>query len=167
MPSRRATRLRLYADEMGRPLVADGSDFIVVVAEVTDDEGNVRRQALEHVTFTVEGEGTIIGDAGIAANPRLVEWGSAPVLVRSTHKAGEIRIIARPAFGGVHAPAPDTLTIHSLPTDIKQCYSIEAAGGWQGSTQPKPDGAKPQITDQQRREALDEVGRQQQEYGIQ
>ena len=104
MPARRSTRLRLYADDMGRPLVADGSDFIVVVAEVTDDNGNVRRSAIEHISFTVEGEGSIIGDASIMANPRKVEWGSAPILVRSTHKAGKIRIIARPAFeGGRHA----------------------------------------------------------------
>ena len=43
MPSRRSTKLRLYVDTQGQPLVADGSDFIVVVAEVTDDNGNVRR----------------------------------------------------------------------------------------------------------------------------
>ena len=56
MPSRRSTKLRLYADEMGRQLVADGSDFIVVVAEVTDDNGNVRRLARESITFSVEGK---------------------------------------------------------------------------------------------------------------
>ena len=32
MPSRRSTKLRLYVDEMGKPLVADGSDFVVVTA---------------------------------------------------------------------------------------------------------------------------------------
>ena len=80
MPSRRSTKLRLYADWNGKPLVADGSDFIVVVAEVTDDNGNVRRLAKENIVFTVEGEGEIIGDASIHANPRPVEWGSAPVL---------------------------------------------------------------------------------------
>lgn len=78
MPSRRSTKIRLYADEMGKQLVADGSDFIVVVAEITDDNGNVRRLAREQVSFSVEG-GSIIGDASIGANPRLVEWGSAPV----------------------------------------------------------------------------------------
>ena len=86
MPSRRSTKIRLVADEMGKPLVADGSDFIVVVAEITDDNGNVRRMAREHITFSVEGEGTIIGDDSNQANPRAVEWGSAPVLVRSTHQ---------------------------------------------------------------------------------
>ncbi|MBO6032859.1 MAG: glycoside hydrolase family 2, partial [Prevotella sp.] len=105
MPSRRSTKIRLYADEMGKKLVADGSDFIVVVAEITDDNGNVRHLAREHVSFTVEGEGRIIGDASIAANPRQVEWGTAPILVRSTHQAGPIRIIARSTFEGIHAPA--------------------------------------------------------------
>lgn len=70
-------------------LIADGSDFIVVVAEVTDDSGNVRRLAKENIVFTVEGEGEIIGDATIGANPRAVEFGSAPVLIRSTRKAGK------------------------------------------------------------------------------
>ena len=45
MPSRRSTKLRLYIDEMGKKLVADGSDFVVVVCEVTDDSGHVRRLA--------------------------------------------------------------------------------------------------------------------------
>ena len=34
MPSRRSTKLRLYIDTPKVNLVADGSDFIVVVAEV-------------------------------------------------------------------------------------------------------------------------------------
>lgn len=67
MPSRRSTKLRLYADTQKVNLVADGSDFIVVVAEVTDDSGNVRRLAKENIVFTVEGEGEIIGDARIGA----------------------------------------------------------------------------------------------------
>jgi beta-galactosidase len=56
MPSRRSTKLRLYVDTGNVNLVADGSDFIVVVAEVTDDNGNVRRLAKENIIFTVEGE---------------------------------------------------------------------------------------------------------------
>lgn len=98
MPSRRSTKLRLYVDEMGKPLVADGSDFVVVVAEVTDDNGHVRRLAKENIRFTLEGEGEIIGDASINANPRAVEWGSAPILVRSTMKPGKIKIHAEVQF---------------------------------------------------------------------
>lgn len=85
-------------------MVADGSDFIVVVAEVTDDSGNVRRLAKENIVFTVEGEGEIIGDARIGANPRAVEFGSAPLLIRSTRKAGKIKVKAHVQFEGTQAP---------------------------------------------------------------
>ena len=166
MPARRSTKLRLYADEIGKKLVADGSDFIVIVAEVTDDEGHVRRQAREHVTFTVEGEGAIIGDASIMANPRIVEWGSAPVLVRSTHTAGEIRIIARPTFEGIHAPTTDTLTIESVPMQLPQCYSEQPNPTNLNPSRPiSPSGLN--MTEEERRRALEEVERQQQDFGIQ
>jgi beta-galactosidase len=168
MPSRRSTKLRLYADDMGRPLVADGSDFIVVIAEVTDDMGHVRRQAREHITFIVEGEGTIIGDASILANPRQVEWGSAPVLIRSTHRAGDIRIIARPTFEGVHAPTADTLVIRSVPTVLPQCYSVNGAAPAlsvpSGSPVRTPASA---MSEEERRRTLEEVEQQQQDFGIQ
>ena len=52
MPSRRSTKIRLSVDEMGKPLMADGSDFVVVVAEITDDNGNVRRLAKDNIFFT-------------------------------------------------------------------------------------------------------------------
>ena len=164
MPARRSTKLRLYADEMGKKLVANGSDFIVVVAEVTDDEGHVRRQAREHVTFIVEGEGTIIGDAGIMANPRIVEWGSAPVLVRSTHTAGQIRIIARPTFEGVHAPTADTLLIESVPPALPQCYAVASSKTCLTSTTSTPSPTM--MSEEERRRTLEEVERQQQDFGI-
>ena len=167
MPSRRSTKLRLYADEMGCQLVADGSDFIVVVAEVTDDNGNVRRLARESITFTVEGEGTIIGDATIGANPRRVEWGSAPVLIRSTHKAGKITIIARPTFEGVHAPTADTLTIESRPAELPLCYSEQAVNTKSELLPLTPTaGVKTTMTEAERRRSLEEVERQQQDFGI-
>src|SRR5574344_2196810 len=115
MPSRRSTKLQLRVDYQNSPLVADGSDFIVVVAEVTDDSGNVRRLAKENVVFTVEGEGEIIGDASINANPRAVEWGSAPVLVRSTRRAGKIKVHAEVQFPGTHAPVSADLEFSSVP----------------------------------------------------
>ena len=170
MPSRRSTKLRLYADEMGRQLVADGSDFIVVVAEVTDDNGNVRRLARESITFTVEGEGSIIGDASIGANPRAVEWGSAPVLVRSTHKAGKITIIARPTYEGVHAPTADTLTIESISPLLPSCYTEKPTTlkSQPSTLKSQPSNLKfPTMSDAERRRSLEEVERQQQDFGIQ
>jgi len=170
MPSRRSTKLRLYADEMGRQLVADGSDFIVVVAEVTDDNGNVRRLARESITFTVEGEGSIIGDASIGANPIAVEWGSAPVLVRSTHKAGKITIIARPTYEGVHAPTADTLTIESISPLLPSCYTEKPTTlkSQPSTLKSQPSNLKsPTMSDAERRRSLEEVERQQQDFGIQ
>ncbi len=167
MPSRRSTKIRLVADEMGRPLVADGNDFIVVVAEITDDNGNVRRLAREHVTFTVKGEGRIIGDASIAANPRQVEWGTAPVLIRSTHKAGKISIIARSTFEGIHAPAADTLTIESIPYEGRMCYQESSDGMTQPANTRHPSPATPSLSESERRKMLEEVEQQQQDFGIQ
>ena len=176
MPSRRSTKIRLYADDMGKPLVADGSDFIVVVAEITDDEGHVRRSAIENVTFTVEGEGQLIGDASIMANPRVVEWGSAPCLVRSTHKAGKIRIIARSTFEGTYAPVADTLEIESQAYDGRMCHeSVSTPSdrmssrppGWRnaGGRYIPPQAAA--MDEEQRRRNLEEVEKQQQDFGIQ
>ena len=167
MPSRRSTKIRLVADEMGRKLVADGSDFIVVVAEITDDNGNIRRLAREHISFSVEGEGRIIGDASIAANPRQVEWGTAPVLIRSTHQAGKIRVIARCTFEGVHAPAADTLTIESIPYEGKMCYQESVVDMQRASNTQQTKANTPAMTEAERRKMLEEVERQQQDFGIQ
>ena len=143
MPSRRSTKLRLYVDEMSKKLVADGTDFVVVVAEVTDDNGNVRRLAKENVRFTIEGEGTIIGDGeGINANPRAVEWGSAPILVRSTRQAGKIRIHAEVEFPGTHAPAAADLEIESIPYDGKM---LEGEGSKVGGPRFKVQGSRLEV----------------------
>ena len=168
MPSRRSTKIRLYADEMGKKLIADGSDFIVVVAEVTDDSGNVRRLARESVLFSVEGEGELIGDASIQANPRLVEWGSAPVLIRSTRRPGTIRIIARPLFEGTHAPQADTLVVESVPYQEYRLLGDERKPHFSRLT-PHSSKHTPSavMSDEERRRTLDEVERQQQDFGIQ
>ena len=168
MPSRRSTKIRLYADEMGKQLVADGSDFIVVVAEITDDNGNVRRLAKDQIVFSVEGEGRIIGDASIAANPRAVEWGSAPVLIQSTNKAGKITIIARSQWPGTYAPAADTLTIESIPYEGRQCYKEAPAKNPNISGNPRlsESSSQPTMTEEEKRRTLLEVEQQQKDFGV-
>ena len=168
MPSRRSTKIRLYADEMGKNLVADGSDFIVVVAEITDDNGNVRRNAREYISFTVEGEGTIIDDGHIMANPRIVEWGSAPVLIRASHQAGTIRIIAQPTYQGVYAPSADTLEIQSLPYEGKMCYQVSSnhhQKNFKSQKNMKTPHSLDSLTEEERRKNLEEVEKQQQDFG--
>lgn len=167
MPSRRSTKLRLYADWEGKPLVADGSDFIVVVAEVTDDNGNVRRLAKENIVFTVEGEGEIIGDASIHANPRPVEWGSAPILIRSTRTPGQIKITARVENPGTHAPTPAELVIESVPATIPALYSDERSVGASAKTIRTDKASSTTLTEEEKRKILEEVDLQQQEFGIQ
>ena len=167
MPSRRSTKLRLYADWEGKPLVADGSDFIVVVAEVTDDNGNVRRLAKENIVFTVEGEGEIIGDASIHANPRPVEWGSAPVLIRSTRTPGQIKISARVENPGTHAPTPAELVIESVPATIPSLYSDERNVGAAAKAVRADKSGSSTLTEEEKRKILEEVDLQQQEFGIQ
>ncbi|WP_303743676.1 glycoside hydrolase family 2 protein [uncultured Duncaniella sp.] len=166
MPSRRSTKLRLYTDWNGKPLVADGSDFIVVVAEVTDDNGNVRRLAKENIVFTVEGEGEIIGDASIHANPRPVEWGSAPVLIRSTRTPGKIRISARVEFPGTHAPTPAEIEIESVPAPFEAVYRDEKKIG-SASGAGRVNTAGSSLSEDEKRRILEEVDLQQQEFGIQ
>ena len=145
--------------------MADGSDFVVVVAEVTDDSGNVRRLAKENIRFTIEGEGEIIGDRSIYANPRPVEFGSAPILVRSTRKAGKIRIKAEVEFPGTHAPTPAEIEFESVPASLPFCYADEADVTAQGVAAAGKGGE--QLSEEEKRRLLEEVDRQQQEFGIQ
>jgi len=165
MPSRRSTKLRLYVDWQDKPLVADGSDFIVVVAEVTDDNGNVRRLAKENIVFTVEGEGEIIGDGAIYANPRPVEWGSAPVLIRTTKQAGKIKVKARVQFEGTHAPTPAEIEFESIPAELPFCYVDENRPAQAVSVSKKERNT--QLSEEEKRKLLEEVDKQQQEFGIQ
>jgi beta-galactosidase len=164
MPSRRSTKLRLYVDDMGRPMVADGSDFMVVVAEVTDDNGNVRRLAKENVVFSVQGEGEIIGDASINANPRTVEWGSAPVLIRSTRKAGKILIKAQVQFPGTNAPSSDSIEITTVPADMPFCFTPQTHTE-KTIKQNETDKGTQELTEEQKHKMLKEVEQQQADFG--
>ena len=167
MPSRRSTKLRLYVDEMGKQLVADGSDFVVVVCEVTDDLGHVRRLAKENIRFTVEGEGAIIGDAAINANPRAVEWGSAPVLIRSTRQAGKIKIKAEVQFPGTHAPTPAELEIESVAYDMPMCFTETHKSHEPHKAHKSNKPHTPTLSESEKAKMLQEVEAQQADFGIQ
>lgn len=166
MPSRRSTKIRLRADRMEKPLVADGSDFIVVVAEITDDNGNVKRLAKDCIRFTVEGEGCIIGNGqDIMANPRDVEWGSAPVLIQATGKPGSITITAQSAYEGTYSPAADTLTIHSVAPALPSCFTDVAVKS-RVAQRTKVASSVKAMTEEERQRTLEEVNKQQAEFGI-
>jgi beta-galactosidase len=104
------TTLTLAVDEGGRPLVADGSDFIVVQATIRDARGTSVPLADDAVQFEVTGEGEIVGDASIEANPMTAEAGIASVLIRSTRRPGTLTVTAK-AFG----LKPAMVTFQSVP----------------------------------------------------
>lgn len=166
MPSRRETKLQLRLDNEGQPLVADGSDFIPVIAEVTDDLGNVRRLAKENILFTLEGEGEIIGGNAIGANPRAVEWGSAPVLIRSTVFPGKIKVTARVLYEGEHTPKPVSLELESVLPDLMGIYcEIPEDGGVTADDEVSGKVHQPQMSDDERNKTLQEVEKQQTDFG--
>lgn len=166
MPSRRSTKIRLSIDHLNHQLIADGSDFIVIVAEITDDNGNVRRLAKENIVFSVEGEGEIIGDANIGANPRAVEFGSAPVLIRSTNKAGKIKVKAHVQYEGTHAPAPAEIEFESYPSEFPfSGLNLGPKVQKVKITQVKTTEEQ-QLTEEEKRKLLKAVEQQQADFGI-
>ena len=168
MPSRRSTKLRMYVDDRGKNLVADGSDFVVVVCEVTDDSGNVRRLAKDEIFFTIEGEGEIIGDGmNIGANPRQVEWGTAPILVRSTRTPGKIRIHADVLYPGTHSPTPADIEIESVASPLPMLTdpTVTDVTPRRGAT-ATPKGNKPTVSEEEKQRMLQQVQDQQADFGV-
>ncbi|MEG1740637.1 MAG: glycoside hydrolase family 2 TIM barrel-domain containing protein [Akkermansia sp.] len=114
-PARRADEIRLTMDTCGVTPQANGSDVALIIASVTDRDGNVKRLNNEQIFFEVEGPAEIIGEASNDANPKRVQWGTAPVLVRMGTEAGKIRVKASVAHKGQNAPAAGTLEFTSIP----------------------------------------------------
>jgi beta-galactosidase len=91
-------QLVLEADWCGRPLLADGADWIRVYARVCDARGTTCPFADDLVQFIATGEARVMGDAAVGMNPVRAEAGIAMALVQSTARPGEIRVRAT-AFG--------------------------------------------------------------------
>ena len=91
-------QLKLVLDDCGLPTVADGADWVRIYAHVCDERGTTYPFGEDEVTFRVSGEGKIIGDSAILANPMRAQAGIATVLVQSTTSPGEITVEAT-AFG--------------------------------------------------------------------
>ncbi|MEM6770049.1 MAG: DUF4982 domain-containing protein, partial [Bacteroidota bacterium] len=90
--------LLLEVDTAGRQFVADGSDILMVYAQVVDENGTTVSGTDHQIRFTVEGDGSIVGDeAPIKANPMFTEYGVAPALVLAGTTTGPITIQAASA----------------------------------------------------------------------
>ena len=126
-PARRPERLLIWADHEGKELKADGSDLITVVAAVADKDGNIKHLNNYQIQFQIEGEGRIVGDETISANPAPVKWGTAPVLIQSTTKPGKIRVIASVRWKGSQMPTSAVLELESKPADHPMIYAESEA----------------------------------------
>lgn len=116
-PTRRPSRIKLLLDDEGSAFHADGSDLVTVIAAITDDQGNIKRLNNEHILFSIEGEGSLVGDAESFSNPVEVKWGTAPILVRSTTTAGKIKIKASVVWQGKMTPIDGTLEFESIKSE--------------------------------------------------
>ena len=115
-PSRRPSKLLLWADTENTTLHADGSDLVTIIAAIADENGVIKRLNNEEIFFEVEGEAELVGNLSTATNPRIVQWGTAPILLRTTTRAGKIKIRASIVHEGKHKPADAELILESVST---------------------------------------------------
>jgi len=100
----------------------------------------------------------------IGANPRSVEWGSAPVLIRSTNKAGKIKVKAHVQYEGTQAPAAAEIEFESIPSDLSFNYSDQIINGKKlNQAERKPNHQE--LSDEQKKKLLEEVEEQQTVFG--
>ncbi len=120
----RPAKIILEQDNLGMPLMADGSDVVVVVAKMVDEYGYVKRLNNSLVRFSIEGEGRLLSPT--ADNVGKMEWGEAPMLVQSTNKAGDIKVTASLVKGGVASPVSGSIVIKTTaPADRMNYISSE------------------------------------------
>lgn len=123
MPARRPSKIILWADNEGMETIADGSDLIIVIAAIADENGNIKRLNNYHIKFEIEGPGELVASKETFTNPREVQWGTAPILVRAKAQTGNIKIKASVVPNGIHTPMsaeliiPTTKAIHPLIAD--------------------------------------------------
>ena len=123
MPARRPSKIILWADNEGTKTIADGSDLITVIAAIADENGNIKRLNNYHIKFEIEGPGELVASKETFTNPREVQWGTAPILVRAKAQTGNIKVKASVVPNGTHTPIsaeliiPTTKAIHPLIAD--------------------------------------------------
>ncbi len=92
------THIELHLDGCGIDLIADGADWIRVYAHICDARGTTYPHGEDEVTFAVSGEGRVIGNSAIGANPMRAEAGIATALIQASATPGHITVQVS-AFG--------------------------------------------------------------------
>ena len=166
VPARRPSKILLWADNEGMNLEANGSDFVTVIAAVADEHGVIKRLNDYKIKFTVEGEGRLLGDASIMANPVPVCWGTAPALIQSSTKAGKIKITASVLMEGSQMPMQGELEIETVPSSVPLIFSSnEAHLIPNGTVLPFIDSQHKTLDKAKAKERIKEVEKQQEEFG--
>lgn len=122
-PARRPSRILLWADNENLSLEANGSDCVAIIAAIADEQGTIKRLNNYQIRFQIEGEGEGVGGADILANPRPVQWGTAPILVKTTTTPGKIKIRASVLLEGKQMPADGVLELETKPASTPLIYS--------------------------------------------
>lgn len=125
IPARKPSRVLLWADNESLDLVADGSDFVTIVAAISDENGVIKRLNDFRIKFEVEGEGRLLGNSSDICNPAIVRWGTAPILLRSTTTPGKVKIKASVLWDGSQMPMYGELEIVTRPSTIALVYDKE------------------------------------------
>ncbi|HVT12763.1 MAG TPA: glycoside hydrolase family 2 TIM barrel-domain containing protein [Fimbriimonadaceae bacterium] len=95
-PAGKPVRLKVWEEDMGRPLQADGADAVFVRAAVVDGKGVIVTGAEGSIRFAASGAGTIAGEAEVP-----LEMGVASELIRGTTRPGAISVSARLVGGNL------------------------------------------------------------------
>lgn len=119
--ARRASQLNLVVDTMDLTPEANGGDYVVVTAQITDKNGTIKRLNNGYVHFEVEGEGELV----TYNNPAPILWGEASVLVRTTVNAGKIKVKASVPVSGDNTAEGCEITFESKPASVKLNYNKE------------------------------------------
>ncbi|WP_372938630.1 glycoside hydrolase family 2 protein [Seonamhaeicola sp.] len=119
----RTSHIKLELADKNIPLVANGSDMVTIIASIVDENGTVKRLNNDVIKFEIKGEGNIVGDSKIMANPIKVAWGTAPAIIKSTTKPGVITVKASILKEGAHTPSYGELTFTSIPSVTPLLYS--------------------------------------------
>ena len=130
-PSLRPSKIKLWLDNENVNLNADGSDFVTVVAAVTDDQGNIKHLNNSVLKFEISGEGEILGNEAFIANPQKIIWGTAPILVKSSTNPGKITIRASLNITGSQRPISGELTFESVKASKEVIMKISEMAAYE------------------------------------
>ncbi len=163
-PARRARRLIIEADNAGLPLRADGSDIVTLICSVVDENGTVKRLNNERILFTVDGEGQLLGNEQNGGNPVNVEWGTAPVLLRTTTKSGDIKVRAQVVRGGNMTIDGAEIVLHSVSSEYPLLFDEKAVPANDATPTSVRYVNYHQGIIENQQEKIDEVSRQQKAF---